>query len=508
MKRRQILKALVSAGAIPALEGQALATAFSCDQADLACHFQQAFRQALAQDARLTGFQSVERDFGRKELSIEGAIPKDLRGLFLRNGPAKHERGHQRLQHLFEADGMIQRFSIGEGKVLHEGRFVQTPKHLQEEQAQRFVYSGPDTHIANSHSVTQPDKVNTANTNIIAVGDKYWALWEAGSASQLDPESLQFEQFVDLGQGTAYGKRLKGLPFSAHPKIEKNGDIWNFGLLEGGQLAIYHLNAQGGLKNLGLLNSHYHGGMLHDFLITERHLLFILPSIETAAPGERGLFTNIRYNSKLPIRVLVVDKNSLSITRQFELDAGFAFHFGNAWDESDGSIHFDASVYHNCDIVAELSDVMRGVIRDQLSHSQTALVTLSPSGSADITRLGNSSEFPRVAAEQTGLKNRYLNFVASHERNFWNDTVAQLDLHTQQQSQYCYGSDYLVEEHIPINPSGREGAGYLIGTALHIPTQRTCLNIFHAQRLEDGPVARAWLPYHLPLGFHGNFVAS
>ena len=47
----------------------------------------------------------------------------------------------------------------------------------------------------------------------------------------------------------------------------------------------------------------------------------------------------------------------------------------------------------------------------------------------------------------------------------------------------------------------------MIGTALHVPTKRTCLNIFNSESLSDGPIARAWLPHHLPLGFHGNFVA-
>lgn len=30
--------------------------------------------------------------------------------------------------------------------------------------------------------------------------------------------------------------------------------------------------------------------------------------------------------------------------------------------------------------------------------------------------------------------------------------------------------------------------------------------IFDAVHLPDGPVAEAWLPFHLPLSFHGTFT--
>ena len=53
-----------------------------------------------------------------------------------------------------------------------------------------------------------------------------------------------------------------------------------------------------------------------------------------------------------------------------------------------------------------------------------------------------------------------------------------------------------------------EGKGYLVGTALHIPSKRTCVNIFKVGKLSDGPICRAWLPHHLPLGFHGNFITA
>ena len=83
-----------------------------------------------------------------------------------------------------------------------------------------------------------------------------------------------------------------------------------------------------------------------------------------------------------------------------------------------------------------------------------------------------------------------------------------LDLDSGKEDRFDFGNDFLVEEHVPINPQGKEGQGYLLGTALHVPSQRTCLNVFDLNNIRSGPICRAWLPYHLPLGFHGNYVAA
>lgn len=513
MKRRILIKNTLAGGAALAMAPWPLAasTAKTILRERSSHDFKHQFNAALPKQPKLLGFKNIAHDFARSELTIEGQLPKTLEGVFLRNGPAKHERGPCRLKHLFEGDGMVQRFTLRGGRIFHEGRFINTPKFAAEERAEQFLYSGPDTQIPNSLDVYNRDVINTANTSILPVGKELWALWEGGSPARLNPESLDFEQFIDLGEGSKHGKRLQGLPFSAHPKVDTNGDIWNFGLVDDGRLVIYQLAKSGKLKNLKLLHTEYQGGILHDFLITERHLLFILPSIKRR-PSIKGLFASIQYDDALPMQVLVIDKHSLSLKRTFELAAGFAFHFGNAWEERDGTIRFDASLYPNANILGELSDVMRGHIKPQLSQSQsqsqTALFTLKPSGSIERVLFHNNSEFPRVSAAFTGRKNRYLYFTQALHNSFWGTSVARMDWQTQTQSHYFYGDDFMVEEHIPVSLNNEKEAQFVMGTALHIPSKRTCLNLFNANRLSDGPIMRAWLPYHLPLGFHGAFIAS
>lgn len=503
MLRRDFVKSLAAIGISSALPVSALAKL----ESSAAVNVKQLFNQALATNPTLIGFANVEGDFVPKQLRVEGKIPKDLRGMFVRNGPAKHERGELRYRHLFEGDGMIQQFTIADSKIAHQGKFLQTPKFVREEKAGRFLFSGPDTKIADSIGVASADQVNTANTNVIPVNGELWALWEGGSATAISGDDLTYKRQINFGEGNSFGDQLKGLPFSAHPKIDPNGDIWNFGANSSGHIVVYHLSPTGKLKNMQLVNSSYRGGMLHDFLITQDYVLLVLPSL-IRHHDKQGFFNSIRMDKQLPMTVLVLDKNTLKLAKKYELPPGFAFHFGNAWQDRQNNIHFDASLYDDVGVLHELSDVMSGSPVNKPTHAYTTIFTLQNNGSVSEKRFPEISEFPRVCEHLTGLKNRYLFYLSSKGNNVWSNSLIVRDLHKDKASRFDYGAEYLVEEHIPICPKAIEGKGYLIGTALHVPSKRTCLNIFDMARVADGPMARAWLPYHLPLGFHGNFVAA
>ena len=50
-----------------------------------------------------------------------------------------------------------------------------------------------------------------------------------------------------------------------------------------------------------------------------------------------------------------------------------------------------------------------------------------------------------------------------------------------------------------------EDDGWLVGTFLDYVGGLTGIAVFDTRRVADGPVARAWLEYPLPLAFHGEF---
>jgi carotenoid cleavage dioxygenase len=90
-------------------------------------------------------------------------------------------------------------------------------------------------------------------------------------------------------------------------------------------------------------------------------------------------------------------------------------------------------------------------------------------------------------------------------RPLWS-AVARTNVESGASQRFSYGAQALVEEHLFV-PDG-QGPGWVLGTALDCAQGKTVLSCFAADALADGPVAQATLPYALPLGLHGAFVAS
>ena len=139
---------------------------------------------------------------------------------------------------------MIQGFYFDNGRLFHQGKFVKTNKFEKEQSAGRFLFSGPDSQIKNGLPVSGPDSINTSNTSVLPVNGKLWGLWEAGSPMELDAKSLDSKGFIDLGKNSKYAGKLKGMAFSAHPKVSPNGDIWSIGYSFTGHVVLYHINAK------------------------------------------------------------------------------------------------------------------------------------------------------------------------------------------------------------------------------------------------------------------------
>ena len=73
-----------------------------------------------------------------------------------------------------------------------------------------------------------------------------------------------------------------------------------------------------------------------------------------------------------------------------------------------------------------------------------------------------------------------------------------------------FGADTVIEEHVLVPKPGsrREGEGWLLGMGYDIVKKLSFASIFDAEAISAGPVARVWLPYWLPYGFHGRFYAA
>ena len=85
-----------------------------------------------------------------------------------------------------------------------------------------------------------------------------------------------------------------------------------------------------------------------------------------------------------------------------------------------------------------------------------------------------------------------------------------LDVTSGAREVYRYGADVMVEEHVFVpqpGAGGREGEGWLIGTALDLRRQHMLFSVFDAQHLADGPIAQGELPRVAHQGPHAAGTA-
>ncbi len=210
------------------------------------------------------------------------------------------------------------------------------------------------------------------------------------------------------------------------------------------------------------------------------------------------------------MRVLVVDKNDWNKRQWTALPAGFLFHVGNAWEDAQGVIRIDYIRTEGPEILfQETRDVMRGrFTRTPLHHiAQVSIDTAS--GKASQQLLAIDSEFPRIDPRLTGHRHQYLYHASDSQADRPGfGAVARTNMESGKTDKFSYGAGYIVEEHlfVPEPGSAAGAAGWLLGTSLDLKKGVARLSCFASDRLADGPVAQATLPYALPLGLHGNFV--
>ncbi len=501
MQRRHLLQAaagaLASAAATPGITKPARAADFAA---------------AVATQPLLQPFHGVTDITGDVDgvAAIKGRWPEALRGRFYRNGPALYERAGARYHHWFDGDGMVQQFTLDGRGVTHRGRLVRTPKLQAEQRAGRFLMSALGTSIEGGPPSGGPDSFNVANTNALEHAGRVLALWEGGSAYSLDPKDLSTQGPV------TWRKDLQQMPFSAHPKVDSTGHLWNFGTA-GAAIVAWHVDPQGQLAKVQVGESPYPGGMVHDMAVTPRYLALPLPPVsldfaKSVAEGPR------RFAMKPgePLRVLVMDKDDISRRRVFELPPEVVFHVGNAHETADGQVVLSYIGAPDAWFLDQGAVALMSAQKQTPGRVSLRSVTLDmKTGRATQKVFADEVEFPRMDPRRVGLPARWLVTGAAWRQapsrgNALLHGVQMVDTLSGRTRRYDYGEHAVVEEHIVVPKPGRTGEldAWLLGTIFDARRQATVLNVLDAAHVEDGPIAQAVLPYWLPFGFHGNFTAA
>jgi all-trans-8'-apo-beta-carotenal 15,15'-oxygenase len=483
-----------------------------------------------ANAVRAQSFRNFEAAVGPSEVRFDRPLPAELTGTLYRNGPARMQRGDTTYRHWFDGDGMVQALALQGSTLRHRGAMIDTDRSRAEASAGRFLWPGFGTSFADARSVRKGDDVNVGNISVLPLGGELLALWEGGSAWRVDRDTL-----ATRGR-KVFDADTDGAPFSAHPRVDPDGRVWNFGYAGGsGKLLIYDIDRSGALKRHALIDAP-NADMVHDFAVTTRHLVFVLTPVLRKAGDRRevqAFADTLEWRADKPAWLLVVDKDTLAVTHRVELPNFFCFHLGNAWVDAaargdrggdrggagggagGGTLRVQVARTAPFDeLMQQIAAASSGSVVGGVSRRTLEIALDLSSGRASIVELPLvNSEFPRFDPRRTGLRSRHLLMLGrdakAPEGAFGLNTVQWFDRERGHVTRFSYGERAFAEEHVFVpRAGGAEGEGWVLGTALDWQAQRTMMSVFDAQALDAGPIATARLPYMLPMGLHGQFVSA
>lgn len=413
------------------------------------------------------------------DLPVQGAIPAELDGWYLRNGP----NPRQATAHWFTGDGMIHGVRIENGRAAwYRNRWVRTDS---------FAESFP---LYNADG-TRNLRASIANTHVVN---------HAGRTLALVESSLPYEITNELETVGAYdfgGKLVDSM--TAHPKIcPTTGELhfFGYGSIFAPHVTYHRADANGELVINRPLDVKALT-MMHDFALTAGHVIFMdLPivfDLDIALSGKRDM--PYRWDDAYGARLGVLRRDDpFGEVRWFDIDPCYVFHVANAY-EVGGSIVLQAVRY------PELWRDSGGFNADGVLWSWT--IDLGAGTVSERQLDDRAVEFPRIDDRLTGLPARYAVSAGP-------TSLLRYDLREGTAAEHTFGAGTSagVPGEAVFVPSGHGGAdesnGWYLGYVYDPARDGSDLVILDASDFAGAPVARIRLPRRVPFGFHGNWIGA
>lgn len=426
------------------------------------------------------------------ELEVDGAIPPELDGRYLRIGP-NPLKPDPRSYHWFIGDGMVHGVRLKNGRALWcRNRWIRS--------AQVAAELGVEAAPGPRHG-----GFDTVNTNVVGHAGRVLALVEAGSTPVELGDDLEEQRYSDL-EGTLSG------PFSAHPHRDpETGELHAICYAADDPRHVRHVVvARDGRVRREVAIPVSGGPLVHDCAITKRYvLIFDLPVTLSFGTLLRGYEFPYRWNPRHQARLglLPLDGGAEDV-KWIPMEPCFIFHAVNAFDLPDGRVALDAVVYDRMFTRGHAGpdENPRGLERWTVDPSARTVerIMLDPT----------PQEFPRLDERRIGRPYRYAYALALPDpiepRLVGEAPLLRHDLHTGERLEHRFGPGRVAGEFVfvPREAQAAEDEGWLLGLVIDARDDTSELRIIDARRFAEPPVARVRLPHRVPPGFHGNWVAG
>lgn len=357
------------------------------------------------QDPNYLGLNTPQRaEYAVDDLPVTGTIPPDVNGTFFRAvpdpafPPFMPDAGA-----ILSADGMISAIRFAGGKASTAIRYVGTARHRAEQAAGRALFGKYRNPFTDRPEAAGIDRT-VANTTPVWHAGRLLLTKEDGRPYEVDPATLE-----TLGRYD-FGGALRSETFTAHVRVDPvTGEMFAFGYEAAGlastTVAYLIIDREGALVREQWFEAPY-CAMMHDFAITENHVLFpIYPTIaeldRLKAGGDHWVHDQDRdsWLGVLPRYGDVAD------IRWFRGPKGVScYHMMNAFEDAAGLIHFD-----QCLSDANAFPFIRAAsgiaIAQQDLNGRLERWSVDPESASDTvvqTVIGPPGDFPVVPAASQG----------------------------------------------------------------------------------------------------------
>lgn len=437
---------------------------------------------------------------------IEGTIPPELDGVYLRN---TENQVHQPLgrYHPFDGDGMIHLIDFHGGKASYRNRFVRTRGFEAEQEAEGSLWGGLADPVGLSKRpgfCAHGGLKDSSSTDVVVhAGRALSTFYQCGEGYRLNAETLEPE-------GLESWVPIDGI--SAHPKVDEAT----------GELMFFNYSKSPPYLHYGVVDRHNRlttyipiptpGPRLpHDMAFTEHYsILNDLPVFWDADLLKRNIHA-VRMHEGVRSRFAVVPRHGRTEdVRWFDAEPTYVLHWLNAYEEGD-EIVLDGYFQENPtpgprrDAPPGFEHMMAFLdqqsFRPKLHRWRFNLKT----GATREAHLDDRiMEFGMFNQRYAGRKYRYVYSTVTEPGWFLFNGYVKTDLDTGETTEFHLPrGQYASETPFAPKPDAKaEDDGYLISFIIDEAGGGAYCAILDAQRIQDGPICKIALPHKLCSGTH------
>jgi all-trans-8'-apo-beta-carotenal 15,15'-oxygenase len=459
-------------------------------------------------DSRSLLYRDPVREHGFEPLRVEGKLPAGLDGTLFRNGPGLFGSFGRRYEHLFESDGALCAVRFGDGLAAGAHRVVRSAGLCREQEAGRPLFGSVVARPRRILNNLRGRAKNLANTNVLAWQGRVFALLEAARPMQVSSEDL-----TTVGESDLDGAVVE--TFSAHPHfVAARRAAYNFGMRFGAKSALdlYELPVRGRARRLGTLPLEA-PTVLHDFIATERHLVFFLAPTRLvlwrALLGEALPERLFDWRPERGSEVLVVPIDEPERCARFRTEPFFAWHFANAF-ERDGAIVVDFVRHADVSALGAMRDAaVRGgqVVDMNLGKACRASLDVRRGRWETSVPSELGCEFPTIDVRGAGGPRRFVWLTVSDGPA---RGIARLDVERGEERRWLPPAGQHVSEPVFAPRPGGTGEtdGWVLVLVYDERSETSHVAVLDAEAPDAGPLGRAQFDHPVAVTLPGAWLPA